>query len=172
MRCFTWIAVGTAIGGLALADAATGAACAPSATERVEGSGALIGRGPVRAGSTFGSRAVLSVSLRRRDGRYVGKLFWLIDRDGPERVRVRGERIDAAGNLRLRVAGSTPAGEGIVLRKTLIARQIVQRDPRWIGAPGEVSVPAPGCYRLRVRWAGGGWRAIIQARLPAGGRRT
>lgn len=170
MRYVTWIAVSAAIGGFAFAEPAAGATCAPSATQRVEGFGApLIGRGPVRAGSTFGSRAVLNISLRRRDGRYVGKLFWLIDRDGPERVRVRGERIDAAGSLRLRVGGSTPAGDGVVLRKTLIARQFTQRNPRWIGAPGEVSLPAPGCYRLRARWAGGGWQAIIQARLPPRG---
>lgn len=158
-------------GGPARFDAATstGNTCAPSATRAVEGPGVVVGRGPVHAGSDFGRHAALDVTLRRSEGRYVGKLFWLIDRDGPERVRVRGERIDAAGSLRLRVGGSTPAGDGVVLRKTLIARQFAQRNPRWIGAPGEVSLPAPGCYRLRARWAGGGWQAIIQARLPPRG---
>jgi hypothetical protein len=163
MRPLIWFVVLAVVGSSGAPDALSAAPCSPSATHRVY-TQVTVGNGPVRAGSTFGERAIIDVWLRPSDDRYVGKLFWLIARKGPASVRVRAERIDTEGVAHLVVAAGKPDGDAVILQRSRIARKVIQRDRRWIGAPGEINMPAPGCYRLRARWAGGGWTATIRAR--------
>ena len=41
-----------------------------------------------------------------------------------------------------------------------------RRGDRLLGQPGSVLLPALGCYRLQVRWRGGGWSRTFVARPP------
>jgi hypothetical protein len=161
-------AAAMALVALAAAGPARGA-CDPAPTHRADGF-VLIGRGPVQAGSPFGRRAVLTVNRDRRDGRFAGKLFWLIGRRGPPEVRLSGKALDGPGRLQVRAATGIGDGATLILRRALVARARPQRRDRWVGAPGEIRVPAPGCYRLRASWPGGGWQVIIRARTPAPSR--
>jgi hypothetical protein len=164
-----WVAVLAPVAGLVVA-APAHAACKPTPTHRV-GRFVLIGRGPVQAGSAFGRRAVLTVQRDRRDGRYVGRLFWLINRSGPQQVRLAGEGLDRQGALEVRAATGRAEGDTLILDRTRIARAVQQKPVRWIGAPGELRLPAPGCYRLRAHWPGGGWYVVIRARVGVVPRR-
>jgi hypothetical protein len=139
-------------------------ACVPGPTHRVGGH-VLIGRGPVQAGSAFGRRAVLAVGRDRRDGRLVGKLYWLIRRRGPAQVRVAALGLDGQGAGVVRAATGRAEGAALVLDRELVARADGRPGDGWVGAAGELRLPAPGCYRLRAEWPGGAWVVEIRARV-------
>jgi hypothetical protein len=109
---------------------------------------------------------VLTVGRDRRDGRFVGKLYLLIRRGGPAQVRIAAEGLDGQGAGEVRAATGRAEGRTLVLDRAGMARAGRPRDDGWVGAPGGLRLPAPGCYRLRAEWPGGGWVVRIRARVP------
>jgi hypothetical protein len=102
--------------------------------------GMAAGLRPIRAVITPDSNpGVLGTGLR--DGRYFGKVLWVIDGQYSGLVLVRGARVDGTGDL---MFGDAPP---LSTELTMSAKGSSAVDT---GMPSTVSVSQPGCYEFQV----------------------
>lgn len=110
----------------------------------------------------FQGRTARLEIVNRIDGLLAAKLWHLIAAGGPPVVRVTAERLDGSERATFSLGGVAPRWETLVLRRRELRARFAQPGSADAFAPGGMYVSAPGCYRLRARWAGGGWRMVVQ----------
>lgn len=124
------------------------------------------GRSPVTNGPFEGRTARLAI-VNRIDGLYAAKLWHEIDVDGPSVVRVTAVRLDGTDRATFSLNGVAPRRRTLTLRA---ADLLVSQSTGKAFAPGGMYVSSPGCYRLRARWAGGGYSMIVRVFVEAARR--
>lgn len=130
---------------------------------------ALAGLRPLRIGPFFARRAILQVR-RRQGGPYVlGKLFYVVDREGPDAYVVQGRRVGTGERVGFQVygaGGKTEWRTRLIVRKADLTQAYVS-DRTALFMPGGVRLPREGCYRLTAAWSGGHqWRVVFRTELP------